>query len=242
MIKVYCQYTVSGFKIFNTLAFPHKRGNDLYVKMGEVSQALKQEGQKLLVTSKYKCGLPPFAVNLFGTRDAQVVLINDREQTLLFLSHSESSLAYAFVAEDNDEGQILRTMACLWVQDNKSLLSRLRTLTEKIIEGDEPVLMFHKGGWETLCEEIKNCDTRFDSTLHSVHIGKKNLLVNNIVGKGRILSSIGINKHVASFVFIPGNDTVANMERRQRIIKYTIAITAASLFVIGSIAMCCGTK
>ena len=243
MIKVYCQYSVSGFKIFNTLGFPHQRGNDLYVKMGEISQSLKQEEQNLLVTSKSRCGLPAFAINLFGSRDAQIVLVSERQQTTLFLSHAENQLAYVLVAESTEDALLLRTMACLWLQDRNSLLPKLQSLTEKVIEGEELVLMFHKGAWESLCQDMKNVDTNsIESRLRPVLSGKKNLIVNNVVGKGRILANLGINHPVSSFVSIPGNDIVANMEKRQRMIGYAIVGAAVGLCIIGGIALCCGTK
>ena len=243
MIRVYCQISVGGYKIFNILAFPHGTDNGIYIKMDEISHAWKENDQVVLVTSKSACGLSTPVIKMFGSRDIQAVLLNgEKECSTLFLKHEESSFAYAFTSDNAEDTKILRTMACVWITEQSKLLSKLQKMTEKIIEAEELVLMFHKTEWESLCQELSILD-KFDfGRFENVHNGKKNLMINSVTGKNKILNSLSIHYPISSFVTIPGNPIVAQIEKRERIIKYAIFGGIAGICIVGGILFCCSEK
>lgn len=49
MMRIYSQYTIGGFKIFNFTAFPHTDGNTKYVLMKEIGEAKESAHQEILL-------------------------------------------------------------------------------------------------------------------------------------------------------------------------------------------------
>lgn len=230
-MRIYCQYTIGGFKIFQLNAFPHTEGKDRYVKISEIAEARGATEQDIFVTGKCDCRLDLRVMRCFSQRSVRALMLHDcgmnRDESLLFLDDLDSQTAYAFSADTDEEREALSKLAARWVNDDdKSLVTRLNQLVEVTFIGDTQVFVFHEGLWKELLSTLS--DARLDNRVFAkVARGDKNLLVNLVRNKRKILESLGIDTPLQSFVSIPGNEDVRIAERNTRIKVYAVAALTA---------------
>mgnify|MGYP003494591060 FL=1 len=66
MMRIYCQYSIAGFKIFNLTSFVNKQGDDRFIRMPEIEEAKASDNQDLFVTGKCQCGLDMRIMRFFS--------------------------------------------------------------------------------------------------------------------------------------------------------------------------------
>lgn len=245
MIRVYCQYSISGFKVFQLNKLPHSSENVRYVKMTEVNSAVHGEKQDFVITGTCSCNLDLRILRLFSMNGVSLLFLHNvgkqNDETALYINEPSSKMSYAFVSDDARDKVALLKMASLWLGNKKSeFINRLQKVANMTVQNDEPVFTYHEDSWQELMHDVSNTNipTSFKNVIGN---GKKNILSNLIVDKVSILKQAGIKKPLSSFVTIPGNDEIRKIEQTNRVVRYTV-IGVAVLAAIGLTIYCCTNK
>lgn len=244
MIRVYCQYSVSGFKVFQLNCLPHVTENVRYVKMIEVNNAVHGEEQDFVITGTCGCNLDIRIMRLFSMNGVSLLYLHNvgknSNENALYVNEPSIKMSYAFVSDDAKDKTLLFKLASLWLSKKNKLANRLQKISGMIVVDDEPVFAFHENVWQDLLEDASKSmvSPNFEGKLGN---GRKNILSNLIINKASILSQVGIKEPVSTFVTIPGNEEVRKSEQTNRIIKYA-TIGAIALTAIGITIYCCSNK
>lgn len=240
MIRIYCQYSVAGFKIFNLTSFPHEMEGGRFVRMNEISEGLDGKKQNIFVTRNCDCGLDHRIMSLFSTRSVSMLMLKGcgekRNETILFVDDLNTQTAYAFSATDPSEIDLLIRMAAVWNSDKKEeLVRRLQNLVGKPIIEQEPTFAFYEEKWKDLAEDIKRTNTPLGK-LERLRNPSMNLLCYLAPNKGEILKHAKIDIPLSSFITIPGNEDMERIER-QRTLTY-VASGVVAVIVLGILLYC----
>lgn len=239
MIRIYCQYSVSGFKVFQLNKLPHSSENVRYVKMAEVNSAVHGEEQDFVITGTCSCNLDLRILSLFSMNGVASLYLHNvgknNNETALFINEPSSKMSYAFVSDDTKDDIALLKLASLWLGvKKKEIVNRLQEVANMTVIDDEPVFTYHEDVWNDLIQDILNVNIP-DDIKAILKNGRKNILSNLVTDKASLLKQAGINEPISSFVTVPGNEEIRKMERTNRIIKYaaigTIALTALGLTI-----------
>ena len=230
MMRIYCQYSIAGFKIFNLTSFVNKQGDDRFIRMPEIEEAKASDNQDLLVTGKCHCGLDMRIMRFFSKNTASLLILGgcgeNKDETSLLLRDEEHRLTYAFVSNDKEDIKMFAQMASLWITERKDeIIEKLMVMSEKAIINDEITFAFHEDKWRELRAEVEK--TPINLKLRSVATGDKNLLVNLKINKSEILKDAKITTPLSCFVTIPGSEVVQAAERNGKLIWYGIGILSA---------------
>lgn len=229
MIRIYCQYSVGGFKIFNLNSFPHTIEGQKYVAMSEIKDAKEAELQDIFVTRNYNCQLDLSIMYYFSSYQVSCMILHgcgeSHDETTLFLRNKES-ISYAFASKEPEDIRLMTRIAQVWTLRNKKQLTDLlaNMVSEKVID-DKMVLSFD----ETIWQQIKSLteEVTLTSDLLKVAQRKKNFMANVKVDKSAILNYAKIKKPLSSFVTIPGSEYIKRYERNRKILYYGIGTISA---------------
>lgn len=233
MIRVYCQYSISGFKVFQLNKLPHSSENVRYVKMTEVNSAVHGEKQDFVITGTCGCNLDLRILRLFSMNGVSLLYLHNvgktNNETALYINEPVSKMSYAFVSDDSKDDDVLFKLASLWLGNKKNeLVNRLQVVANMTVIDEEPVFTFHEDTWRELVLDVYSSSASW-SLKNSLGNGRKDILSNLVVDKYSVLKQAGISKSLFSFITVPGNEEVRKIEKNNKIIKYV---------VIGVIALC----
>lgn len=238
MIRIYCQQTIGGYKIFNISAFTHQDGEYTYVFLNEIAEALKEKTQSLVVTNSCHNGLDSSIIHQFSSGAASMLIVKGcgsvRNETTLFVSPEDSTLKFAFVTDDSDGLKLFAKMATMWISETgrKKLSDKLINLVAEPIIDDKMTFAFNSANWKSLIQSLS--EVSISSHLKSVAEGEKGFLVYNTLQKKKILMDSGINKPLSYFIAIPGNEELRKAERNRRLVY--LGITVGCCIAAASIA------
>lgn len=245
MIRIYCQYSVSGYKIFQLNSLPHSIDNVSFVKMKEVNNAIHGEDQNFVITGTNDCNLDLRIVRLFSMNSVSLLYLRNiginNSENALYLSDPSSKISFAFIAKEEIDKINLFAIASFWLSTRQNeLLNLLQKLANMMVVGEETVFAFHKDIWQLLLHKVSGL--AFSSNhLNALGNGKKNILSNLVIDKLSILKNTEIDLSLSSFVTIPGNEEVFKAERNQKIVKYTL-IGVLVVTAIGFSIYYCSSK
>lgn len=224
MIRIYCQYSVGGFKIFNLNSFPHTIEGQKYVTKSEIKGAKEAEQQDIFVTRNYNCQLDLSIMYYFSSYQVSCMILHgcgeSHDETTLFL-RDKDNISYAFASKEPEDIRLMTRIAQVWTLGNKKRLTALlaNMVSEKVID-DKMVLAFDETIWQQI-SQLAEKET-LSSSLKKVEQGKKNLMANVKIDKTAILHYAKINAPLSSFVSIPGSEYIKRYERNRKILYYGI--------------------
>jgi hypothetical protein len=238
MIRIYCQYTIAGFKIFNLCAFPNTMPKGRFVRMNDISKGLEGERQDIFVTRDCDCGLDRRIMNLFSMNSVSLMLLrhcgSEKNETYLFLGDHKTQTAFAFATKEAADVEVFIRIAAAWISEKKGeLVRRLQNLVGKPVIDDEPTFAFYETRWEELLNDLKNMKIPLGK-VESLVNSEKNLLVYLNPKKEDILKQAKINTPISSFITIPGNEEMRLLEQRQRFLLYAASGLAIAI-VLGAL-------
>lgn len=237
MIRIYCQHTIGGFKLFNISNFQHKHAGMSYVLVSEINEAQKAESQDLIVTNTQHNGLDAKIIFQFSSGAMSMMILGecgiDKNQTALFVSPIDSKLKFAFITDDKSELKVLAAMASMWMTPTgRTKLSRLLSelVSEPIIDNKQ-TFAFNMDKWDELIHILSGI--KILPKFLPIEKGEKGFLVYNTPHKVKVLKESGINKPFSYFISMAGNEELRKTERNRRIayigISIGCCIAAASL-------------
>lgn len=224
-MRIYCQYTIGGYKIFHLTGFDHSYENGKYVTMAEIRDASESDNQDILVSGKCECGLDRKIMKFFSKNSVGMILLHNcgssQDETFLFIRKPSTKTTFAFAATCKEEIKLLEKIATAWTNGSQEVTEKvLSTCVEEKIIGNEVVFAFNEKSWKDFVADVSNLRTsEIISKAFSHH---KNILMNLEVDKRNILLSSGITLPLSSFITIPGNEYVRIKERNNTLIKYGI--------------------
>lgn len=123
MMRIYSQYTIGGFKIFNFTAFPHTDGNTKYVLMKEIGEAKESAHQEIFVTRNCSCGLDRRIMHFFSNNQVSALILHgcgeNKGETSLFLNDSNKNFSFALVSNETSDVEMFVRMASYWLMVEK---------------------------------------------------------------------------------------------------------------------------
>lgn len=229
MIRIYCQYTVGGFKIFNLNSFPHTIEGQKYVTMLEIKEAKEAERQDLFVTRHNNCQLDLSIMYYFSSYQVSCMILHGcgekHDETTLFLRNKDN-ISYAFVSKELEDIRLMTRIAQLWTLGDKKQLTDLlaNMVSEKVVD-DKMVLSFDETIWQQIRQFAEKAT--LSSSLQTVAQGKKNFMANVKIDKAAILHYAKIKAPLSSFVSIPGSEYTKRYERNRKLLYYGIGTISA---------------
>ena len=233
MIRIYCQYSIGGFKIFNLNVFPHTMHEGKYVFISEIQKGLDGEKQSFFLTSNNNCDLDQRIVTLFSMRTVSMMLLHnigsEANETVLFLDDLQTQTAFAFCTKEKADISVLQQIAATWTSEKKNeLIRRLQMLVGLSAVNDEQTFAFYESKWNKLVKELLDAPLPLGKLRQ---ITNKNLLIYLSPNKSDILKQANIHYSLSTFITIPGNEATRKIERRNRIIAYTATGIALTVLI-----------
>ena len=166
-MRIFVQYSVSGFKIFDTSRFSHHVNGGCYCTMKEISDTNKggKNGTHIINTNLH--GIDQSIVQLFSSPLVEMLLqsitFDGQEQTMLYVNNAGTSvnqnrdcnIVVLLISEQESEKNLLEAMTLLLLSDNRNpLLSLLGSLIDKRIIGEELVLYYNKDKWQAVINSV----------------------------------------------------------------------------------------
>lgn len=230
MVRIYCQYSVSGFKIFQLNALPHAKESVKFVKMMEVTNAIHGAEQDFVITGTNDCNLDRRIMRLFSMNGISLLYLRNigekGNEYALYLNDPAKTISFAFVANEDKDQEVLFKIATKWLSsEQKELLNLLQKIAGMMVVDGETVFAYHEDVWQQLLQESSKIMLS-SKDLEIFGNGEKNILSYLVRDKSSILKNARIEMPISSFIMIPGNEEVRMAERNRKIIKYaTIGIT-----------------
>lgn len=174
-MRIFVQYSVSGFKIFDTSRFTHPIDGGRYCTMKEISETNKGGIAGTHIINSDLHGLSHGVVQLFTSPLVdmllQTTIFEEQEQIMLFINHvgisvnqkRDCNIVVLLVSEHGNEKALLSKMALLLLSEKRnSLLTFLSELLDKRLFGEEFVLFYNEDGWQSVItfvnENAASCD------------------------------------------------------------------------------------
>lgn len=233
MIRIYCQYSIGGFKIFNLNVFPHTMHEGKYVFISEIQKGLDGEKQDIFLTRNNNCGLDRRILSLFSMRSVSMMLLHnigsEANETVLFLDDLQTQTVYAFCSKEKADISVLQQIAATWNSEKKNeLVRRLQMLVGLSVVNDKQTLAFYESKWNELVKDLLDVPLPLGKLRE---LTNKNLLIYLSPNKSDILKQANIHSSLSSFITIPGNEATRKIERRNRIIAYTATGIALTVLI-----------
>lgn len=230
MMRIYSQYTIGGFKIFNLTAFPHTDGNTKYVLMKEIGEAKESDNQEIFVTRNCSCGLDRRIMHFFSNNQVSALILHgcgeNKGETSLFLNDSNKNFSFALVSNETSDVEIFVRMASYWLNGGKEeMRDSLQDIVRKFVVGEELAFGFDEEKWNSIKATFIN--KGIDAKFAEIVTGNKNLLANLMLDKSQILKSAKIEIPMSSFVTVPGSEYVRVKERNKKLMYYGVGILSA---------------
>lgn len=229
-MRIYSQYTVGGFKIFNLTSFPHIEGKMKYVLMKEIGEAKESEHQDIFVTRNCSCDLDRRIMYFFSNNLVSALILHgcgeNKNETTLFLKDSNKKFSFALVSKESSDIQLFVRMASCWLNGEKeNMVDSLQNMVRKFVVGKEMAFGFDEEQWNSIKATFSN--KGIDAKFAEIADGSKNLLANLTLDKSQILKSAKIEAPMSSFVTVPGSEYVRVKERNKKLIYYGVGILSA---------------
>ena len=236
MIRIYCQYTVAGFKIFNLMALPHTMEGGRYARMNEIAEGVEGKEQNIFVTRNCDCGLDKRIMTYFSQRSVGMMLLRNcgpkTDETILFVDDLDSQTAYAFATKEPSDEVFLLQMAVAWNSDKKKeLVRRLQALVGKPAIDQETVFAFYENQWNDLVNDLRNMKMPMGK-LALVQKFNTNMIMYLAPNIRTILQQAGIQKSVCSFITLPGNEEMKLARRKRNLIIAAVIAIIIGLIII----------
>lgn len=233
MIRIYCQYSIGGFKIFNLNVFPHTMHEGKYVFISEIQKGLDGEKQDIFLTRNNNCGLDRRILSLFSMRSVSMMLLHnigsEANETVLFLDDLQTQTVYAFCSKEKADISVLQQIAATWNSEKKNeLVRRLQMLVGLSVVNDKQTLAFYESKWNELVKDLLDVPQPLGKLRE---LTNKNLLIYLSPNKSDILKQANIHFSLSSFITIPGNEATRKIERRNSIIAYTATGIALTVLI-----------
>lgn len=230
MMRIYSQYTIGGFKIFNLTAFPHTEGNTKYVLMKEIGEAKESDNQEFFVTRNCSCNLDRRIMHFFSNNQVSALLLHgcgeNKNEASLFLNDSTKNFSFALVSNETSDVQMFVRMASCWLNGGKEeMRDSLQNMVRKFVVGEELAFGFDEEKWNSIKATFAN--KGIDAKFAEIATGNKNLMANLILDKSQILKSAKIEVPMSSFVTVPGSEYVRIKERNKKLMYYGVGILSA---------------
>lgn len=230
MMRIYSQYTIGGFKIFNLTSFPHIEGKTKYVLMKEIGEAKESEHQDIFVTRNCSCDLDRRIMPFFSNNQVSALILHgcgeNKDETTLFLKDSNKNFSFALVSKESSDIQLFVRMASCWLNGEKeNMVDSLQNMVRKFVVGKEMAFGFDEEQWNSIKATFSN--KSIYAKFAEIADGSKNLLVNLTLDKSQILKSAKIEAPMSSFVTVPGSEYVRVKERNKKLIYYGVGILSA---------------
>ncbi len=230
MMRIYSQYTIGGFKIFNLTSFPHIKGKTKYVLMKEIGEAKESDQQDFFVTRNCSCDLDQRIMHFFSNNQVSALILHgcgeNKDETSLFLNDSNKNFSFALVSNESSDVQLFVRMASCWLSGGKeNMVDSLQNMVRKFVVGEELAFGFDEEKWNSIKATFskKGIDSRFAK----IASGNKNLLANLTLDKYQILKSAKIEVPMSSFITIPGSEYIRVKERNKKLMYYGVGILSA---------------
>lgn len=229
-MRIYSQYTIGGFKIFNLTSFPHIEGKTKYVLMKEIGEAKESEHQDIFVTRNCSCDLDRRIMPFFSNNQVSALILHgcgeNKDETTLFLKDSNKNFSFALVSKESSDIQLFVRMASCWLNGEKeNMVDSLQNMVRKFVVGKEMAFGFDEEQWNSIKATFSN--KSIYAKFAEIADGSKNLLVNLTLDKSQILKSAKIEAPMSSFVTVPGSEYVRVKERNKKLIYYGVGILSA---------------
>lgn len=230
MMRIYSQYTIGGFKIFNLTAFPHTDGNTKYVLMKEIGKAKESDQQEIFVTRNCSCNLDRRIMHFFSNNQVSALILHgcgeNKDETSFFLNDSNKNFSLALVSNETSDVEMFVRMASYWLNGGKEeMRDSLQNLVRKFVVGEELAFGFDEEKWNSIKATFAN--KGIDAKFAEIATGNKNLMANLILDKSQILKSAKIEVPMSSFVTVPGSEYVRVKERNKKLMYYGVGILSA---------------
>lgn len=229
-MRIYSQYTIGGFKIFNLTSFPHIEGKTKYVLMKEIGEAKESEHQDIFVTRNCSCDLDRRIMPFFSNNQVSALILHgcgeNKDETTLFLKDSNKNFSFALVSKESSDIQLFVRMAsCRLNGEKENMVDSLQNMVRKFVVGKEMAFGFDEEQWNSIKATFSN--KSIYAKFAEIADGSKNLLVNLTLDKSQILKSAKIEAPMSSFVTVPGSEYVRVKERNKKLIYYGVGILSA---------------
>ena len=218
-MRIYCQYTIGGYKIFHLTGFDHSYENGKYVTMAEIRDASESDSQNVIVSGKCECGLDRKIMHFFSNNSVGMILLHNcgstQEETFLFIRKPSTKTTFAFAATSKEELILLEKIATAWTNGSQDVTEKvLSACVEKPIIDNEVVFAFNEKSWKDFVADVSNLKTFF--LFYYFHYFLLISLFRFLIdGKSAFASHLAVLVHHAVDAPFPHGLTVVNMLRTE---------------------------